>query len=262
MTVSASASGAPTRALEVCGRVRARGRADVAALAVGDHEQAGRARVGADVLERAHAVGAERLEERELRLDRRRRTARPRRSIPQQKRSQASAASARPSCASPAARPEAGRRAGRARRRAGFACARPPRRAGRRTSVTLVRVETASRSCAIEVQPSDGLGKRTRAASRRPSGNLRSASYVPAAVAPGGAALHSLLELAARGELRHGRRGDLHLLGGIARVDALPRGALLSRELAESGEDDLVAALEASVIESGTRPRRQPRRAS
>ena len=56
--------------LEVGGGVGARGRADVAALAVRDHEQAGRARVGADLLERAHPVGAERLEERELRLDR------------------------------------------------------------------------------------------------------------------------------------------------------------------------------------------------
>ena len=42
-------------------------------------EQPGGARVGAHLLERAHAVGAERLEERELRLDARRRTARPRR---------------------------------------------------------------------------------------------------------------------------------------------------------------------------------------
>ncbi len=54
--------------LEVGGRVRARGRADVPALAVGDHEQAGPPRVPADVLERAHALGAVRLEERELRL--------------------------------------------------------------------------------------------------------------------------------------------------------------------------------------------------
>ena len=54
--------------LEVGGRVRARGRADVAALRVGEHDQPGRARVGADVLERAQAVRAERLEERQLRL--------------------------------------------------------------------------------------------------------------------------------------------------------------------------------------------------
>ena len=68
MTVSASA----TRlvALEVRGGVRPRGRADVAALAVGDHEQPGAARVGADLVERGHPLGAERLEERELRLDR------------------------------------------------------------------------------------------------------------------------------------------------------------------------------------------------
>ena len=67
LTVSASA----TRrvALEVGRRVGARGRADVAALAVGDHEQPGAARVGADLVEGGHPVGAERLEERELRLD-------------------------------------------------------------------------------------------------------------------------------------------------------------------------------------------------
>ena len=56
-------------AFEVRGRVGARGRADVAALAVGDHEQPGAARVEADVGERLHPVLAERLEERELRLD-------------------------------------------------------------------------------------------------------------------------------------------------------------------------------------------------
>ena len=51
-------------------RIRARGRADVAALRIGDDEQAGGARVLADLRERAHAVGAVRLEERRLRLHR------------------------------------------------------------------------------------------------------------------------------------------------------------------------------------------------
>ena len=51
-------------------RIRAGGRADVAALRVGDDEQAGRARVLADLCKRAHAVGAVRLEERRLRLHR------------------------------------------------------------------------------------------------------------------------------------------------------------------------------------------------
>ena len=54
--------------LEVRGGIRARGRADVAALPVGDHEQPRAARVGAHALERGEAVGAERLEEGELRL--------------------------------------------------------------------------------------------------------------------------------------------------------------------------------------------------
>src|SRR5262249_34737199 len=41
----------------------------VAALRVREHDQPGRARVAADLLERAQPVRAERLEERELRLD-------------------------------------------------------------------------------------------------------------------------------------------------------------------------------------------------
>jgi len=61
LTVIASAIGGPSPR-------GARGRADVAALRVGQHEQSGRTRVGADVLEGAHAVRAERLEERQLRL--------------------------------------------------------------------------------------------------------------------------------------------------------------------------------------------------
>ena len=54
---------------EVGGGVGACGRADIAALAVGDDEQAGATRVGADLAERLPAVRAERLEEGELRLD-------------------------------------------------------------------------------------------------------------------------------------------------------------------------------------------------
>ena len=54
--------------LDVRSRVRAGCRADVAALRVGDHEQAGGARVLARLLECPQPVGAERLEERELRL--------------------------------------------------------------------------------------------------------------------------------------------------------------------------------------------------
>ncbi len=69
LAVIASASGIPSSRLEVRGGVRARGRADVAALGVEDDEQADRARVLAHLLERAHPVRAERLEERRLRLD-------------------------------------------------------------------------------------------------------------------------------------------------------------------------------------------------
>src|SRR5205807_5497032 len=56
----------PVRSLEKGAGVRSGGRTDVATLRVGDHLQAGRPRVGADVLERTHAVGAEGLEERDL----------------------------------------------------------------------------------------------------------------------------------------------------------------------------------------------------
>ena len=57
------------RRLQVRRCVGARRRADVAALRVGDHLQSGGARVRTDVFEGAHAIGAERLEERDLRLD-------------------------------------------------------------------------------------------------------------------------------------------------------------------------------------------------
>ena len=59
----------PLARLEIGVGVRARGGADVAALAVDDHEQPGRAGVADDALEGGEAVGAEHLEERELRLD-------------------------------------------------------------------------------------------------------------------------------------------------------------------------------------------------
>ena len=55
--------------LDIRGGVRTGGRADVAALRVGDHEQARLARVRARVLERANSVRTECLEEGELRLD-------------------------------------------------------------------------------------------------------------------------------------------------------------------------------------------------
>ena len=54
--------------LEVRRGVRARRGADVSALRVEQDEETGGTRVGADLLERAEAVGAERLEERGLRL--------------------------------------------------------------------------------------------------------------------------------------------------------------------------------------------------
>ena len=114
--------GARLVALEVGGGVGARGRADVAALAVGDHEQAGAARVARRSRRSAAMPGrAERLEERELRLDR----DGVRRDGVDDPAAEAGDVAAQLDRA-------AGRGAGRARRRAGLACARPRRRAGRR----------------------------------------------------------------------------------------------------------------------------------
>src|SRR4051794_13450126 len=56
-------------------------------------------------------------------------------------------------------------------------------------------------------------------------------------------ALERRLELAARRELRHRRRGDVDALSGT-RVHALTRCTLGGRELAEAGEADRVAALQ------------------
>src|SRR5947207_2053815 len=55
--------------------------------------------------------------------------------------------------------------------------------------------------------------------------------------------LDGRLQLAARRELRHGGRGDLHPLSR-AWVHALTGGAVRSRELAEPGEVDVTAAFQ------------------
>ena len=60
--------GARRLALEVGVGIRARRRADVAALAVGDDQQPGAPGVGADLVEGRHPGRPERLEEGELRL--------------------------------------------------------------------------------------------------------------------------------------------------------------------------------------------------
>ena len=109
LTVSASASGGAPARLEEGGGVRACGGADVAALAVGDHEQADLARVGAHRLERAPAVGAERLEEGDLRLDCDD-VGSDRLGDTRQNRSTAPAAAAAPRAPRPGARRAAGRR--------------------------------------------------------------------------------------------------------------------------------------------------------
>src|SRR5581483_6099503 len=197
--------------LEVGGRVRARRRADVAALAVGDHEQPRAARVPAHLGERAHPRGSERLEEGELRLhrDRVRRDGvddpaaealdvaaeLDRQELwPGVEADDELAALALDLGGEPVAEGE---------RRDGH----PPR-----------RVVTA-----------DDRGPRGAA--------LRCRSKPPAS------ALERGLQLAAGAELRDGRGGDLNALPG-ARVHALTRGAVGRRELAEAREVDRVAALQ------------------
>src|SRR3954466_2245618 len=56
--------------------------------------------------------------------------------------------------------------------------------------------------------------------------------------------LQRLLEAAARLEARNGRGGDVHLLAGIARIDALAGRALRGGELPEPGEGHRISPLE------------------
>src|SRR5437588_6601344 len=58
------------------------------------------------------------------------------------------------------------------------------------------------------------------------------------------AAADGLLERAPRGELGDGCRGNRHLLAGVARVDSLALGAILRRELPETGEGHVLATPE------------------
>src|SRR4029079_6557572 len=56
-------------------------------------------------------------------------------------------------------------------------------------------------------------------------------------------ALDGRLEAAAGGELRHGRRGDVHLLARVARVDACPGLPVGCREPAETRATHITPAL-------------------
>ena len=156
--------------LEIGGRVGARGRADVAALRVREHEQAGRARVGADVLEGAQAVRAERLEERELRLHaddvRRDRVHDP----------AAEAAAGvgrrvgREVRVAARARPAAGRAAGRARPGAASASARPPRRAGRERARSRLQARPPPAQRLARASAGERVEGRSRGPRCKPSG--------------------------------------------------------------------------------------------
>ena len=132
--MSASASATPPSALEVGGGVGARGGADVAALGVGEHEQAGRARVGADVLEGARSPSEPSASKKAscgLTATTYGATAS---TTPRQNRPTAAAASRGPDARRRAAPPGSGRAADRGRRRAACASARPRPRAGLRTA--------------------------------------------------------------------------------------------------------------------------------
>ncbi len=119
--------------LEVGVGVGARGRADVAALRVGEHEQVRGPRVVADVLEGAMPSAPSVSKNASCGFTPT--TYGATASIsPLQKRATASAAAARPRWMSPRSSTGRSSGAGRGRRGAGSACARPPRRPGRRTS--------------------------------------------------------------------------------------------------------------------------------
>src|SRR5512133_2374629 len=154
---------------------------------------------------------------------------------PQQKRAHASADSERPRPASPAS--STGRSSGSGssptsswlRLRSTASASLSP------NAVTLVP-GPASRSCTITLESSGRPGKARGAACAAPP-----KLPVYRELAHPGAALHRLLELTAGRELRDGRRGDLHPLRGVPRVDALAGSAPLSGELADPRERHLAS---------------------
>src|SRR5579862_5523391 len=132
------------------------------------------------------------------------------------------------------ARREGGRRRGRARRRPGSACARPPRRSGQRSAspgpsegplIAAPQFSGAPRKCAAL----PGVGQSSEETCLQ-LGAL--------------AALDRRLQRAAGRELRDARGRDVHLLARVARIHAGASGALLARELPETGERDVPPALE------------------
>ena len=204
--------------------VRARGRADVAALHVGDHEQARLARVRADVLEGAHPSAPRASKNADCGLTATACSARRRR---------------RSRSRTPRDRSLGGQLAGltgRARRRAGSAC--------RSTASASRSAKCVTATVAIGRKPTSGVGgaQGPRARPSKRGGGAPSCQPV--------SLLDGRLERAAGRELRHARRRDLDLLRRVARIDAGAGRALLRLELAEAGERDVAAASSVSVIVS------------
>src|SRR3954452_321211 len=162
--------------------------------------------------------------------------------IPRQKRAQPSAASARSTWASPTS--STGSRSGRGSSPT-ISWERLRSTASARRSA---KSEVARAGSALTSQrlARDSAFQKRRGPLARPSKSSQEAGLVTAAAAhsAAAAALDSLFQLAAGGELWHGARGDRHFLARVAWIDALPLLAVLGRELPETGEVDLAAALE------------------
>ena len=156
---------------------------------------------------------------------------------PRQNRVNASAASARPSPASPASSSGSSSGTGSSptsnwlRLRSTASASLSP------NARTFVPRDAASSSCTMASEY-----RRRRKERGRTSGGPRSFRSGVATSRVAGAALDRLLELATGRELRDCRRGDLHPLGWVPRVDALPCSARLRRELAEARESDLATS--------------------
>ena len=214
---------------DVRGRVRPRGGADVAALDVGDDEQLGRVRVGADLLEGPHPVRAERLEERRLRLHRH--------------------GVRRDGVDDPPAEPRT--------RGGGVLAAEDGLAAQLDRKLVRHRVEPDDDLAPLALdRVGDSVGEMRHGHRRhtpecterlgtregplpRPLDDPRR-RRARAALAP----LDGRFEGAAGRELRDACCGDVHFLGRIARIHAGARSPLLARELAETGEGHITAALQ------------------
>src|SRR6266511_3042811 len=147
---------------------------------------------------------------------------------PRQKRAHASAACARPRCASPFS--STGSRSGRGSSPT-TSCERLRSTASARRSAKCVVVTVAIALSVLPSKDSEGPAGPSRNYWRRGS-SLRLAG------------LDGLLELAPGCELRHRGCRDRHLLSRIAGIHALPLGAPLGCELPEAGERHFSAALQ------------------